>query len=1017
MARRVILDTLYTFIPSTQTVVIPRIVQRERLLLITNVTSNKVIYNFSDPSLTATSYSIAQNTNATDALTTVVLTYNTTAMSSTDHLQIVVDEINESFEPAEAYQDPVGKFRISSPQALIDTDFEYGLQPTKWEQLTLMNNRPAFYYNAATPITITNVNVSATGSNVSVWTAQPPAIGTPIYMQDTIFVGANGPFIVETSAATNFTYTARYPANVQVTTNLYNSALTTAFSGNLYTGAAYTLVAQPINQGNVLTINTVDPHGLTVGDSISIYGATATTNAPNGSYQVATVLNATNLQVITNNVTTGSITLSTVVPRPDSNFVHRAYDGGVQFTTGNPAHNIQAIRQTRRYFRYQSGKGIQISTGTILKPNINVDDVSSNGAVVTVTTKQAHQLNPGVTITMAGCNETAYNGSFQVATVINAVQFTYNAVSTPSASPASGIPVLSVTSWYGAATKLGMFDSQNGFYFEFNGQNLYAVRRYSTYQIAGFVNVTNGSATITGATVNGVTTKFSKQLTPGDFIVIRGMSYRVLNIASDTSLTVSPPYRGATLSGNNTAIVSKTQETRVAQSSFNIDPLDGTGPSGLVLDLSRMQMFYLDYSWYGAGAIRMGFRDTQGKVFYCHRFVNSNQNYEAYMRSGNLPGRYEVNTFSPITVLTANVAINDTVISVASTSGFPSTGTLLIADGNVSAGFEYVNYTGTTSSTFTGLTRGKGNAVVSSVSLTNNSANVTTSSSVSGIQTGMYVYNNQYPGGIPNGTYVYQVTTGSPNIITLTQAATATQTSTLTFQAMGSAANAHVYSSTAPIPVSLHAPQFAPTISHWGTSVIMDGRFDDDKSLIFTYGETTSVVVQPNNSQALLSIRCSPSVDSGVPNSLGLKEIVNRMQLKLFSTDVLSAGNYLITLVLNGNVVSAGGTVGTFGRIATGTSSLAQIADHLGNVQITGGEVIYGFYAVNSAGGSNFSVNSADLTPVRDLGNSILGGGLTNAATTSVYPDGPDVVTVVAQNIGQGNSTVQTRISWTEAQA
>ena len=45
------------------------------------------------------------------------------------------------FNPAPNAQDPVGKMRISAPQALIDTDFEYGTQPTKWESICLQNAR------------------------------------------------------------------------------------------------------------------------------------------------------------------------------------------------------------------------------------------------------------------------------------------------------------------------------------------------------------------------------------------------------------------------------------------------------------------------------------------------------------------------------------------------------------------------------------------------------------------------------------------------------------------------------------------------------------------------------------------------------------------------------------------------------------------------------------------------------------------------------------------------------------
>jgi len=41
--------------------------------------------------------------------------------------------------------DPVTKLRVSQPETLIDTDFEYGLQPTKWETVELINNTPSFF--------------------------------------------------------------------------------------------------------------------------------------------------------------------------------------------------------------------------------------------------------------------------------------------------------------------------------------------------------------------------------------------------------------------------------------------------------------------------------------------------------------------------------------------------------------------------------------------------------------------------------------------------------------------------------------------------------------------------------------------------------------------------------------------------------------------------------------------------------------------------------------------------------
>jgi hypothetical protein len=339
-----------------------------------------------------------------------------------------------------------------------------------------------------------------------------------------------------------------------------------------------------------------------------------------------------------------------------------------------------------------------MSTNVVFKPGFNVDNITASGTTVTVQTKLVHALSPGVSITITGCTPTAFNGTFTIVSVTGPYTFTYTALSAPG-TLTSGVPYVSVNGWYNAAIRVGMFDTQNGFFYEFDGQNIYAVRRNSTTQISGTVTPTNGSGSITG-----VGTLFSKQLVPGDFIVIRGTSYRVETITSDTAMTILPEYRGPTLTSPSGAIVSKTIDTKIPQSLWNIDPMNGSGPSGMNLDLTKSQMIYMDYSWYGAGAIRFGFKDIKGEVVYCHRIVNNNVNTEAYMRSGNLPARYETNTLGAYTQLGATLAISGTTMTVADTTYFPNTGNLLIADSV--GGYEYVAYTGKTATTFTGLTRG-----------------------------------------------------------------------------------------------------------------------------------------------------------------------------------------------------------------------------------------------------------------------------------------------------------------------
>ncbi len=1061
MARKAILDTYYTFTPSTRTIVIPRALPRERFVLVTNVTTNQVIFNFSDSSLTLTSHSITTDA-ANNTVTTIVLAYNTSGMASTDKLQIIIDEFEESFKPSELYTDPVNKFRTSQPQALIDTDFEYSTQATKWESLGLTNNRPFAFWNTNNPITITGVNATNGSRTITVLTASPPAAGTPVFIVDTLYAGADGLYIVDTvSASTSFTYTARaaYPG---VTGSIFVSGVTAAYSGSLFSNAAITFSSIGFS-GNLVNAVTSVPHGLAVGNEIAVSG-TNQANA-NGSWVVSGVGNSFSFSYFTVTAPAGNPTGGNIFVRPQGAFVHRAFDGGVSFSTFTSSHNEQIIRQTRRYFRYQSGKGLQMSTGSTVRPSIQVDSLTSSGTTVTVTTKAAQFVAPGTAIIVSGVNETAYNGSFTVVQTLDRYRFTYTAASTPSSTTATGFPQLTISGWNGARIQLGMFDNQNGLFYEYDGQQLYAVKRSSTYQIGCLGNVAVGGAVVSAATNNGATPTFARQLNPNDFVVIKGMTYRVVDIASDSSFTITPPYRGL-ISANN-AVITKTIEQRVPQSQWNIDRCDGTGPSGYRLDLGRMQMFYIDYSWYGAGFIRWGFRGTNGDIIYAHKQANNNINYEAYMRSGNLPGRYEVNTFSKYTILSASLGTGDAVMSVADHLEFPSAGTLWVHNQTASEFITYTGKSGTASltfniaagnntitgtstsgvstgqfvvangipsgttvqsvvtntsvtlsqpatftatqtvtfgPTFTGLTRGAP-GVTQTVVQTANSAIVTASNTLN-VQVGQYVVGT----GIPSDTFVASVSTNTS--ITLTEAATSSATQAMIFGRMGTGGpQSFTYSNTAPVAVELHSPSFSPTISHWGTSVIMDGRYDDDKSFVFTQGMTSTLAIAAAATNALLSFRIAPSVSNGLPGAtLGSREIVNRMQMVLRQLDFTSTGQFLVTLVLNGFVGN-----GSVGWQSVGGSSLAQYVPHQGTTTITGGETIYGFY-LNSAGGASFTTTQQELSLVRDMGSSILGGG-ESRSNTAFYPDGPDIITVMARNISASTASCACRLSWTEAQA
>jgi len=83
-------------------------------------------------------------------------------------------------------------------------------------------------------------------------------------------------------------------------------------------------------------------------------------------------------------------------------------------------------------------------------------------------------------------------------------------------------------------------------------------------------------------------------------------------------------------------------DNSVVSSSWNIDPFNGTGPSGVTLDPTKAQIIIIDYEWLGVGRVRMGFV-VDGIIYYGHEFLNANNLSLVYMSTPNLPLRFEIN--------------------------------------------------------------------------------------------------------------------------------------------------------------------------------------------------------------------------------------------------------------------------------------------------------------------------------------------------------------------------------------
>jgi hypothetical protein len=105
------------------------------------------------------------------------------------------------------------------------------------------------------------------------------------------------------------------------------------------------------------------------------------------------------------------------------------------------------------------------------------------------------------------------------------------------------------------------------------------------------------------------------------------------------------------------------------QADWNGDKLDGTGDSGLTLDLTHPQILWMDFEWLGVGSVRCGFI-INGQYVVCHTFNTANvYGTTVYMTTAILPVRYE------ITTTTSAVAATLTQIcsSVVSEGGFEAT--------------------------------------------------------------------------------------------------------------------------------------------------------------------------------------------------------------------------------------------------------------------------------------------------------------------------------------------------------
>ena len=881
MARQLV--EKYIFSPNVAgqgTVKFPGKVDLTQLLIIANKTQQTNIYAIGDPTKNGSiSYDPFDTTfsGGSDQFSeqvgssTVVFAADTSTMLPTDKLSIYSDapkQIGNIVRPYAFGVDAIERMRTANPTSLIDADFEYGLQPTKWQNYSEIRGVPGIYEKPGLDLFITNI--VSDGGNPSVMTvtcseAHGLSAATPVLVFGCAGVAnaarSEGAFVINNvPSSTTFTYFAKGIVGVNGT-SVYNQS-TYARRGGFYAGAELPITSY-VSDGNSpskITVTTTAPHGLVPASPIVNVVTSSGTNHSlvAGNFFIETTPSP-NSFTFTSRVG-GAVASAGIVAktytRSDAFVQHRPFDGGVNLGTFLPSHGASVSRQTKKYMRYQSGKGILWTSGVLFNPVINLDQISASattvGSVITVSAEIDHGLQAGAIIEISGVVTSGYNGVYGVVSVVNESTFTVaaNVALGSTSAVITNLPRITVKNWIGATTRVGPFDDQNGLFWEFDGQELAVVKRSATYQLSGFVSVNSGSQLVTGNAC-----RFTQQLKVGDSIVIRGMTYRVGTITDDNTMTINPEYRGV---NNSSGIkIAHVIDQRVPKSQFNCDKIDGTGISGYNINLNKMQMLGISFSWYGAGFIDFMCRGPDGNMILVHRMKQNNLNDEAYMRTGNSAVRYQAINESARDRLFTTLNSTDTSVTLYDASRFPSTGgTILIEN-------ECINYTGKAGNTLTGCTRGASYSLFVGGS------------------------NKQFTGG-PAASH----TTGNG------------------FQA-----------------VTLISCTCSPIVNHWGSSYIMDGGFDSDRGYYFNYA-ATSQSLTANQNRTVFFLRLAPSVSNSIAGAFGDRDLINRSQLLLQKLQVTATQNVQVYGILNpGNIDASSLTWSAVNSTALGSQpSFAQIS-------------------------------------------------------------------------------------------
>lgn len=194
------------------------------------------------------------------------------------------------------------------------------------------------------------------------------------------------------------------------------------------------------------------------------------------------------------------------------------------------------------------------------------------------------------------------------------------------------------------------------------------------------VNGTNASVT-NGGNLVGPTNSATRMCpitvssTSGHYSVLQSKMYIRGIPGRGTVMYISGIFAAGPGSTNNIVLRSGTSgltvDTSFDQTTWNVDRFDGSGPSKIIIDFTKINTLVIDPAFSGAGRIRIGFL-VNGFIFYAHTISTSNNVIIPAVQSSAYPIRMEARTGSTTTSTNTGVfdAMNGIFLSCTrSTTG------------------------------------------------------------------------------------------------------------------------------------------------------------------------------------------------------------------------------------------------------------------------------------------------------------------------------------------------------------